>query len=241
MIITGRKPVLESLNSDASISKIYIQFGNRGDVVEQIKSLAKQKNIPVSEISPSKLIEIAGRGETQGIAALREDLKLSSLDQILAKTKEKKNPVLVLLDMIQDPHNLGAIMRTAEAAGVDGILITKNNSAPLNQTVVKASAGAVEHLDICLIDNLVNSLKVLKENGYWVVGSTLEGAQSHTSIDFNMPVVLIVGNEEKGIRHLTARNCDFLVKIPMIGKINSLNVSVATGVLLFEIVRQRAV
>lgn len=241
MVITGRKPVLESLKNDASISKIYIQFGNRGDVIEQIKQLAKQNNIPVSEVAPQKLVEIAGRGETQGIAALREEIKLLNLDRVIEKAKQNKNPLLLLLDMIQDPHNLGAILRTAEASGVDGVLITKHNSAPINQTVVKASAGAIEHLNICYIDNLVNALKLLKDNGYWVVGTSLDGDRTHTSVDFKMPTVLVMGNEEKGIRPLTARNCDFLVKIPMAGKINSLNVSVATGVMLFEVLRQKSV
>ena len=239
MIITGRKPVLEALRYDASISRIYLQYGIHGEIIEQIKILAKQKNISITETSPSKLIELSEGKDSQGVAALRSELSFFSLEEILSDVNNISNPVLLLLDMIQDPHNLGAILRTAEAAGVNGVLVTKHNSAPLNQTVVKTSAGAIEHLKISMIDNVVNTLKELKEHGFWIVGSTLDGAKDHSLIDFNMPVVLIVGNEEKGIRHLTARNCDFLVKIPMAGKINSLNVSVATGILLFEILRQK--
>jgi len=141
--------------------------------------------------------------------------------------------------VIQDVHNVGAILRTAECANVNGVIITKRNSAPLNETVAKISAGAVEHLKICQVTNLSQTIDTLKQNGYWIVGSSLENAVDYSTIDYNMPTALIMGNEQKGIRRLTFEKCDHLIKIPMEGKIQSLNVSVSTGVILFEILRQR--
>jgi 23S rRNA (guanosine2251-2'-O)-methyltransferase len=144
-----------------------------------------------------------------------------------------------LLDSVQDPHNLGAIIRSAEAAGVDGIILTTDKSASVNETVEKTSAGAVSNIKICRVTNLNRTIQELKDEGYWIYGSQLEGAQQHTKLDYKNPIALILGNEEKGIRRLVAENCDFLVKIPMKGKTESLNVSVAAGILLFEINRQR--
>ncbi|MCJ7650609.1 MAG: 23S rRNA (guanosine(2251)-2'-O)-methyltransferase RlmB, partial [Candidatus Lokiarchaeota archaeon] len=149
-------------------------------------------------------------------------------------------PLLLILDSIQDTHNVGAILRTADCSGVSGIIITKHNSAPINETVVKTSAGATEHVKICQVNNLSQAIKELKDNGFWIVGSSLEGSKPYTEVDYKIPIAVIVGNEEKGIKKLTAENCDFLVYIPMKGKIQSLNVSVATGILLFEILRQRS-
>jgi len=160
--------------------------------------------------------------------------------------KSSSNPLILILDSIQDTHNVGAILRTAECCGVGGVIITKHNSAPINTTVVKTSAGATEHVKIVQVNNLANTIEFLKENGFWLIGSSLEPAspvgrntKPYTEIDYNVPIALIVGNEEKGIRKLTADKCDFLVKIPMTGKLQSLNVSVATGILLFEVLRQR--
>ena len=148
-------------------------------------------------------------------------------------------PLILILDEIQDPHNVGAILRSAECSGVNGVILTKHNSATITSTVTKTSAGATEHLKICQVNNLSQTIDELKEKGFWIVGSSLENAKNYTEVDYKIPIALIVGNEEKGIRKLTASKCDFLVKIPMSGKIQSLNVSVATGILLFEILRQR--
>jgi len=144
-----------------------------------------------------------------------------------------------VLDSIQDPHNLGAILRTAECAGVDGVVITKHHSAPVNETVAKTSAGAAEILKIAPVNNLSQALKELKENGFWIAGTSLENSKNYLETDYKIPLALILGNEEKGIRRLTAESCDFLIKIPLKGKIQSLNVSVAAGVILFEILRKR--
>ncbi|MBU1096167.1 MAG: 23S rRNA (guanosine(2251)-2'-O)-methyltransferase RlmB [Bacteroidetes bacterium] len=238
-IIIGRKPVLEALKSDAGIIKIYFGPGQKGEVIQEIKSEAKKKKISFAEV-PHQKIESFSKGKIhQGIVALLSELKFFSLEEILRKCKSKQFPLLLILEQIQDTHNLGAILRTAEAAGVDGVLITKHNSAPVNETVEKTSAGATSHLMIHQTANVSNTIKTLKQNGFWVVGSTLEDSQLYTSVDYKSPLALILSNEEKGIKRLTAENCDFLVNIPMKGKIQSLNVSVAAGIIMYEISRQR--
>jgi 23S rRNA (guanosine2251-2'-O)-methyltransferase len=173
------------------------------------------------------------------VIAIKSLQKYFSIDEIITKSKNSKYPTILVLDSIKDPHNLGAILRTAECSGVDGVIITIHESATINETVVKTSTGATEHLMISKISNLPQALEFLKENGFWIFGSSLLNSKNYYELDYKISVVLIVGNEEKGIRPIVAKNCDFLVKIPMLGKIQSFNVSVATGVLLAEIVRQR--
>lgn len=237
--IVGRKPVLEAINSEEEIEHVYILFGQKGGIVDVIRIAAKKRGIKVNQIPADKFRIITSHPNAQGVAAVKPGIKFHSLESIISSSKKNKYPLLLILDSIQDPHNLGAIIRTAECGGVDGIIVTKHNSAPINQTVVKTSAGATERAKICTVPNLANVLKELKENGFWIVGSSLENSKNYTEIDYKIPVAVIVGNEEKGIRRLTAENCDFLVQIPMKGKIQSLNVSVAAGILLFEILRQR--
>lgn len=237
--IYGRKPVLEAINSGKNIDRVVLAFGQRGDAVEKIIIACKNHKIKLSQISPNKFREYEKDSNTQGVIAYLGDQKYFSLEQILSLSKENKLPFILILDSIQDPHNLGAILRTAESAGVDGVLITERNSASINETVEKTSAGAVSHLNICMVNNLKNDLVKLKEAGFWIVGSSLNSDKNYTEIDYKMPLAVIVGNEEKGIRRLTEEHCDFLVKIPMKGKIQSLNVSVSTGILLYEMLRQR--
>lgn len=237
--IIGRKPVLEALEAGAEIQKIFIAHGQHGDVINKIINLARKERIKIVEISPSKLRDLEKGLNSQGVVALKIEYQFKSVDEILNAAKDKKYPLLLLLDQIQDPHNLGAIFRSAECAGVDGIIITTHQSATITETVEKSSAGAVSHLKICAVNNLNNVMKELKDKGYWIIGSSLDKSEEYNKVDYKMPVALVMGNEEKGIRKLVAQNCDILVRIPMMGKIQSLNVSVATGVLLFEISRQR--
>ncbi len=237
--IFGRKPILEALKSGKDINRIYIQYGLHGSIIDQIKNLAKKQNIKISQLSPQKFSKYTEGKNTQGIIALKNDFIISQPEEIIAESKEKELPFLLLLDSIQDTHNLGAIIRTAECAGVDGIIITSRNSATVNNTVIKTSAGATGYIKIAQVTNLVNTIKLLKENGFWIVGSKLGNSIPYTQIDYKQPIAIVVGNEEKGIRKLVAENCDFLAEIPMQGKIQSLNVSVATGILLFEVLRQR--
>lgn len=237
--IFGRKPVLEALKSKSEIDQIYLQFGLHGEIVDQIKFFSKKNNVKISQLSPQKFNKLAEGKNTQGIIAVKNNFSYSEIDKILIDAENSKYPLLLLLDSIQDPHNFGAIIRTAECAGVNGIITTIKNSASVNDTVEKISAGATNHIKIARVNNLVNTIHILKQSGYWIVGSKLGNSQNYTSIDYKQPIALIIGNEEKGIRPLIAEKCDFLAEIPMKGKIQSLNVSVATGVFLFEINRQR--
>jgi len=239
-LIIGRKPVLEALNSDEEVSQVFILFGQEGGIIEAIRVAAKKKGIKVNQVPFEKFRLITQNKIAQGVAASKSEQKLYELYDIINESKKSQYPLLLILDSIQDTHNVGAILRSADCSGVDGILFTKHNSAPINETVVKTSAGASEHVKIALINNLAQTIDELKQKGFWIVGSYLEGAKNYTKVDYKIPIALIVGNEEKGIRKLTADKCDHLVRIPMRGKIQSLNVSVATGILLFEILRQRS-
>ncbi len=238
--VVGRKPVLEALKSGKPVEKIYLLFGQKGESLEQIRILAKRKKINVTQLSSDRFFSITKDKNTQGVVAVIPSFNYYELDELLNSFSEKQNPLLLLVESIQDVHNLGALLRTAECAGVDGVVITRHNTAPVNEVVVKASAGAVSYLKICFVNNIANTIDYLKKQNYWIIGSSLEEAKNYTVPDYNIPAALIIGNEEKGIRKLTAEKCDMLVKIPMKGKIQSLNVSVATGVLLFEILRKRS-
>jgi 23S rRNA (guanosine2251-2'-O)-methyltransferase len=238
-VIIGRKPVLEALNTDEEIEQVYILFGQQGGIINAIRVAAKKRGIKCNQIPLEKFKTVVTSKNAQGVAAVKSAYKYFTLHEIISTSKKGTYPLIVILDSIQDTHNVGAILRTAECSGVSGVIITKHNSAPINETVVKTSAGATEHIKICQVNNLAQTIDELKEKGFWIVGSSLENAKPYTEVDYKIPIALIVGNEEKGIRKLTASKCDFLVKIPMSGKIQSLNVSVATGILLFEILRQR--
>ena len=240
-LIAGRKPVLVAINSGEEIEQVYILYGQKGSIIDAIRVAAKKRGIKINQIPQEKFRTLIQSKNTQGVAAIKPAYKFHSLDEIILESKSSSNPLILILDSIQDTHNVGAILRTAECSGVNGVIVTKHNSAPINATVVKTSAGATEHVKISQVNNLANAIDVLKENGFWIVGSSLENAKLYTEVDYTMPIALIVGNEEKGIRKLTAEKCDFLVKIHMAGKLQSLNVSVATGILLFEILRQRGV
>ncbi len=247
-LIIGRKPVLEAINSGEELEQVYILYGQQGNIINTIRVAAKKHGIKYNQIPLEKFRTIVKDGNTQGVVALKPAYKFYSLDEIIKFAKSSTAPLILILDSIQDTHNVGAILRTADCSGVNGVIVTKRNSAPINATVVKTSAGATEHVKIVQVNNLANTIEILKENGFWLVGSSLEpaspagrNARPYTEIDYSVPIALIVGNEEKGIRKLTADKCDFLVKISMAGKLQSLNVSVATGSLLFEVMRQRGV
>ena len=239
-LIVGRKPVLEAINSGEEIEQVYVLYGQRGGIVDAIIIAAKKRGIKINQVTAEKFKALSDHPSTQGIIARKSSHKFYSLEEIISSAKKKKYPLVLLLDSIQDTHNLGAILRTAECADVDGIVLTKHHSAPVNETVVKTSAGATEHLKIAQVNNLVQTIDELKENGFWIIGSSLENSKSYTEVDYKIPVAFVAGNEEKGIRRLTAEKCDILINIPMMGKIQSLNVSVATGVILFEILRRRS-
>lgn len=237
-VIAGRKPVLEALKSGEEIELIYLLFGQKGEIIQEIKKLAKKRGIKVKEVPAGRFYAIVKHENAQGIAAAKPMLDYMEFEDLIEYSLQR-NKLLLLLDQIQDPHNVGAIIRTAECAGADGIILTRHESAPINETVIKTSAGATEYIKLSIVTNLAQSIKRLKKEGFWIVGSYLGDSVDYQQVDYTVPTALIVGNEEKGIRKLTAEKCDFLVTVPMSGKIESLNVSVATGVLLFEIVNQR--
>jgi 23S rRNA (guanosine2251-2'-O)-methyltransferase len=238
-LIVGRKPVLEAINSGREIDQVIVSFGQRNAAIDKIRIAAKKHGIKFTQMPPQKFKKYEKGGNTQGVVAITIDYHFYEVEELIDISKPSKYPLLLILDTVQDTHNLGAILRTAETAGVEGVIVTANNSAPLNETVEKTSAGALSHIRIAKVNNLRNAIELLKGNGFWVIGTSLKAKQSYTETDYKMPVALVMGNEEKGIRKLTADLCDILVKIPMKGNLQSLNVSVSTGILLYEILRQR--
>ena len=242
-VITGIHAVREALDSGRAIDRISIARGRHGERVEDLVRLARQRGVPVRFEDRAQVDRLAGTREHQGVVALAAAKKMLGLEDLLAKIAptEGKKELLVLLDGIEDPHNLGAIVRTALAAGADGIVIPERRSAPLTEAVERASAGALAHLPVARVTNLVRAMEELKEAGYWLVGLDERAEKSYTEADFTIPTALVLGGEGKGLHELTRKRCDFLVSIPTTGPVRSLNVSVAAGVVLFEAVRQRSV
>lgn len=238
--VIGRKPVLEAINSGSEIDRILISFGQKGSIIDTIINAAKKRRIKISQLSPQKFKENEKALNTQGVIAFINDISLWKPEALISQSKKSENPLILILDEIQDTHNMGAIFRSAEAAGVDGVIITQRNTAPLNETVEKTSAGAISHLRTSQVSNLFQAMELLKNNGFWIYGSSLgKNSQNYTEHSYKGAVAIVVGNEEKGIRKSVVENCDHLIQIPMLGKTQSLNVSVATGIILFEVVRQR--
>ncbi len=238
--VIGRKPVLEAINSGNEIDRIMISFGQKGGVIDTILNVAKRKKIKVSQLSPQKFKENEKGLNTQGVIAFINDLNMWDVKTLISQSKKSDNPLILIIDEIQDTHNMGAIFRSAEASGVDGIIITQRNTAPLNETVEKTSAGALSHVKIAQVSNLFQAMEQLKDNGFWIYGSSLgKDSQIYTKQNYKGAVAIVVGNEEKGIRRSITEHCDHLISIPMLGKTQSLNVSVATGIILYEVLRQR--
>lgn len=241
--ITGVHAVLEILVArDRKVDKLYLIHGTRRGRLKEIEDRALFLQIPVAFIAPSQLAKICGHNHHQGVLAMVRSYPFATLNEILSMSiKNKTAPFLLILDQIQDPRNLGAILRNAEGAGVDGIIITSRRSSAITSTVVKTSAGASEHLKICRVMNLVQTLETLKDLGIWIYGTDLhEATTSLYEVDGKDAIALVIGNEEKGIRPLVKKNCDWLIKIPMSGKIESLNAAASAALVLYEIRRQRS-
>ena len=238
--IVGRNSVLEALKSGRSLNKIMVAKGEKHGSVLEILGQARAQGIIVQEVETAKLEALAGGMRHQGIVASAAPVAYAELEDVFAAAEEKgEPPFLVLLDEIEDPHNLGAILRTADAAGVHGVLVPKRRSAPLSAAVAKVSAGAVEYVPVVRIGNIVQTMKELKKRGLWIVGADMDGDKAFFDADLTGPIALVVGSEGAGIGRLVKENCDFLVKIPMKGNISSLNASVACSLLLYEILKQR--
>ena len=238
-LIFGRNAVMELLKSGHSVNKILIAQGSRDGSIQKIFSLAKMAGVIVEFVNREKLDKLCG-GRHQGVAAFAAAADYSTVEEIL-KLAEKRNeqPFLILLDELEDPQNFGAILRTAEAVGVHGVIVPKRRSVRLNATVFKASAGAAEYVKVAQITNVAQTLKNFRELGLKIVGSDVSAQKNFRQEDLTGGIVLIIGNEGRGMRRLTREACDLLVKIPMVGKINSLNASAAGAVLLYEIFSQR--
>jgi 23S rRNA (guanosine2251-2'-O)-methyltransferase len=239
-IIVGRNPVVEALRSGKPIEKILFAHGLRGAAVEKVRHLARQRGVPCSEVGKSRLQELAGEAYAQGIVAVVGMQAYVDVEDILAEGERRGEPAFILvLDGIEDPQNLGAIIRTAECAGVHGVIIPKHSAASVTESVVRASAGATAHVLVARVTNLASTLEELKERGVWVVGAAAEAGKSYTEIDSSGATAIVIGSEGKGIRPLVREKCDYLVRIPMRGKVSSLNASVAGALLMYEVVRCR--
>ena len=239
-IIFGRRPVLEALKAGQPIEKILIQHETRGSTINTIYRAAKQRGIPVTQAGKERFRELANKGSTQGVIALVSPIPYVEVKDILEIAQRKnESPFILILDEIEDPHNLGALVRTGECAGIHGVIIPKHHAATMSQTVMKASAGAAAHVAVARVSNIAQSLEELKQYNVWIVGADAAGEKEYSQIDYKGPVGIVVGNEGKGIRRLVKERCDFLVRIPLFGKVESLNASVAGGLLLYEAARQR--
>ncbi|MDI6802376.1 MAG: 23S rRNA (guanosine(2251)-2'-O)-methyltransferase RlmB [Bacteroidota bacterium] len=239
-LIVGRNPVIEALRAATPIVKIFLLHGIRGGNIETIYKLARERKIPCIEINRNKFEELTSGDVNQGVAAIIEEKKFVDVDDILEIALAKNElPFILILDEIQDPQNLGAIIRTAECAGVHGVIIPKHNAAPVTSSVTKASAGAVEYVAMARVTNIAQTIDELKENGVWIVGTDSSADKKYTELDYKIPLALVVGSEGRGMRRLVKEKCDFLVKIPLFGKIESLNASVAAALLVYEVVRKR--
>ncbi len=239
--IYGRNPVIEALESGHEIDKVFLQDGITHSQISKITALSKEKRIPYQFVAKRKLDELSNGGNHQGVVALAAAHKYSSVEDILALAREKgEAPFILIAEGLSDPHNLGSIIRTANAAGMHGIIIPKNRSVGLNGTVAKVSAGAIEHMLVAKVSNIAQTIEKLKKEGVWVAGTDLSASEYHYNSDLKGALAIVIGSEGEGISRLVREKCDFLVKIPMIGEIESLNASVAAGVLIYEAVRQRS-
>ncbi len=237
-IIFGIHPVLECLKAKSRpIERILVVQGASNRNLQQVIDLARQHGVPVRFEPRAGLDRQSGGGTHQGVLAICASSATLDLEDLLGSLSA--SPLLVALDSIEDPRNLGAILRTCAASGVEGVLLPKDHSAGLSETVAKTAAGALDHLKIARVTNLVNALKTLKEKGVWIAGVETGQAKPYYELDYKMPLAFVVGNEDSGLRRLVRETCDFLVSIPTPGPIHSLNVSVAAGIVLFEALRQR--
>lgn len=236
-LIYGKNPVLEAINSSTTINKIYIQKSNK-ELYDIIK-VAKEKKITIVESEKNKLDKMCDGKNSQGIVASVTDFKYSEIEEIIEFAKDKnEQPFILILDKIEDPHNLGAIIRTAECLGVHGIIIQKRNACQITDTVEKVAAGACSYMKVVRVTNITESIKKLKKLGLWIYGLDMKGSTKIYETKLEAPIGLVVGNEGSGISRLVKENCDFMINIPMTGKINSLNASVSAAISVYEVIRQ---
>ena len=238
--ITGRRPVLEALEEGTPLEKIILVFGARGAALQRIRRVARGRGIPVSELDKQRFSQLFSDANAQGVAAVVGSKTYAEIDDILQAAKDRGElTFLLVLDEIEDQHNLGALIRTAECAGAHGAIIAKHHAASVGQTVAKTSAGASLRLPVARVTNVAKAIEELKGQGVWVVGADMTGDRLYSEVDYTGPIAVVVGNEGRGIRRLVKEKCDFIVRIPLYGKIASLNASVAGGLVLYEVARMR--
>ena len=238
--IEGRNSVLELLESGKDINKIFVTRGEKHGSINKILAIAKERKIIVVEKDKRQMDEMSQEENYQGVIAIVPPFEYVEIEDILNEAKERKEaPFVLILDGIEDPHNLGSIIRTAETAGVHGIIIPKRRAASVNSTVNKTSAGAVEHMKIARVTNISDAIEELKQAGLWICGTDINTNKYYYNQDLTGALGIVIGNEGKGIGEKVKKNCDFLVKIPMKGKVTSLNASVSTGIIVYESVKQR--
>ena len=244
--IFGRNAVIEALNSGSVLEKIFVSSGVQGPAINKIQSLAQKSDTPFVKHDKKKFSKLEkevvdSKSNSQGVIAQRQLVRTLDLDELIDNAfEQKKYPILVALDEITDPHNLGAIARSVECSGCQGLILPSRNTAPLSPAAINTSAGALEHLPVAKIGNLAQTIDHLKERGFWIVGTEMDADNKYTDNLYDRPIVLIIGNEGKGIRKIISKNCDIKIKIPMKGNIDSLNASVTAGIILFEILRQNS-
>ncbi len=242
--IYGKNSVREAIASDKPVEKIYISYTAKGDVVNKIFISAKKQKIPVTKLDKNKFRDLEKKvcppdKNSQGLIALMRSIELLDVNELAASCDLRQNPVIVILDGITDPHNFGAIARSVECSGAAGMIITEKNSAPVTPVAMKASAGALGYIRVARAVNLINAIEKLKDSGFWIYGTDDEAEDIYTGDIYDRPIALIIGSEGKGMKPSVKKHCDKLVKIPLMGKVSSLNASVAAGVVLFEALRQK--
>lgn len=238
--VEGRNSVLELLESGRDVNKIFIQTGEKHGSINKIIAMAKERKILITEIDKNKINQMATYENHQGVIAIVPPFDYSEVEDILDLAKQKnEDPFVIILDGIEDPHNLGSIIRTAETAGVHGIVIPKRRTVTVNSTVSKVSAGAVEHMKIARVNNITDTIKKLKEKGLWIIGTDGSATTLYYNQDLKGDIAIVIGSEGFGMSRLVKENTDMLVKIPMKGKVTSLNASVSAGIIIYEAVKQR--
>lgn len=238
-IIYGRNPVLEAIAANQTINKLLVLESSKDKALQRVVDAAKDKRILVQFVARKKLDQIAEGENHQGVIAYVAPYDYVDVETILKSAQAKgQDPFLIICDEITDPHNLGSIIRTANAVGAHGVIITKRRSAAMNATVVKTSCGAAAYVPVARVTNLVQTMKGLKENGIWIAGTDM-GAPNYTTANLKGPIAIVIGNEGEGIGRLVKENCDLMVSLPMFGEVSSLNAAVAGAVVMYEVVRQR--
>ena len=238
--IEGRNAVIELLESNKDINKLYVTKGEKKGSINKIIAMANEKKVIIVEKDKKQMDLMAQSENYQGVIAIVPPYEYIEVEDIINTDKERnEKPFILILDGIEDTHNLGAIIRTAETAGVHGIIIPKRRSANVNSTVSKVACGALEYMKIARVNNITDTIKKLKEQDIWICGTTIDAEKYYYEQDLNMPIAIVIGNEAKGISDLVKKNCDFSVKIPMKGNITSLNASVSTGIIVYEALYQR--